>query len=172
MLRFLLTFFMVHVLGSVGISMLKPAHAGEEALVTVKVMSPDLAMKMAQAALEACRERDLQVAVSVVDRFGVVQVTIRDRYAGAHTPDTALRKAWTAVSFRTDTRTLQDISEPGAPSSGVRFVTNALMIGGGVPVEAGGTLVGGIGVSGAPTGELDEACARDGIAAVSDVLDF
>lgn len=172
MFRFLLTLIMLTVLGGAGMAMPRPARAEEDSLVTVKVMSPDLALKMAQAALEACRNRDLQVAVSVVDRFGIMQVTIRDRYAGAHTPDTAWRKAWTAVSFRTDTRTLQGISETGAPSSGVRFVTNALMIGGGVPVEAGGTLVGGVGVSGAPTGELDEACARDGIAAVSDDLDF
>jgi len=39
----------------------------------------------------------------LVDRSGLVQVVLRDRYAGAHSPDTATNKAWTAVSFRTNT---------------------------------------------------------------------
>lgn len=158
------------VLGS-GLS-LGIASAEEPALVTYQTLSPEIAQELAQATLEACRKAGFQVAVTVVDRAGVPQVMLRDRYAGAHTPDTATRKAWTAVSFRTNTLALADMTQPGKPQSGVRQVTNVLMIGGGLPVEAAGSQVGGVGVSGAPNGEDDEACARAGLAAIEDKLEL
>ena len=97
---------------------------------------------------------------------------LRDRFAGPHTPETARRKAWSAVSFRTDTQELSKLSMAGQAQSGVRFVADAMMIGGGVPVEAAGSLVGGVGVSGAPGGEADDACARAGIEAIADKIAF
>jgi uncharacterized protein GlcG (DUF336 family) len=97
---------------------------------------------------------------------------IRDRFAGAHTPDTAFRKAWTAVSFREDTVALAKNTATGTPQAGARQITNALMVGGGVPIEAGGSIVGGVGISGAPSGEADDECGRAGIAAVSADLEF
>ncbi len=144
----------------------------EEALIGFKVMSPETALELARAALADCRKRGYQATIAVVDRFGVVQVVLRDRFAGAHTPDTARRKAWTAVSFRVDTLTLARQTESGSPQAGVRHVTDALMVGGGVPVEASGSIVGGIGVSGAPGGEADDACARAGIEAIVEKLAF
>ena len=144
----------------------------EQALIGFKVMSPETALELARAALADCRKRGYQTTIAVVDRFGVVQVVLRDRFAGAHTPDTARRKAWTAVSFRTDTLTLARQTESGSPQAGVRHVTDALMGGGGVPVESSGSIVGGIGVSGAPGGEADEACARAGIEAILEKLVF
>ncbi len=146
--------------------------ADDEALVSFKVMTPETAMELAQATLADCRKRGFQVAVAVVDRFGVMQVMLRDRFAGPHTPETARRKAWTAVSFRTDTTSMVAVTKAGEPQAGVRHVPNALMIGGGLPVEAGGSMVGAIGVSGAPGGELDDACALAGIEAVEDKLAF
>ena len=146
--------------------------AAQDALVEIKVMTPETALKLATASLKACRAQGFQVAVAVVDRMGVTQVMLRDRYAGPHTPDTARRKAWTAVSFREDTLALSESTNADSPQSGVRHVTNALMLGGGVPVEAGGSIVGGIGISGAPGGPQDDACARIGIDAISDDLEF
>ncbi len=146
------------------------AHAEEPALITFQTLSPDLAMKLAQATLKACRSKGYQVAVSVVDRMGVPQVMIRDRYAGAHTPETARRKAWTAVSFRTDTQTMMEETQAGKIQSGVRFIADAMMVGGGVGIEAAGSLVGGIGVSGAPGGDMDDACAREGLSAIEELL--
>jgi len=108
----------------------------------------------------------------VVDRFGTPQIMLRDRFAGPHTPPTATGKAWTAATFRTSTLELSGISQPGMAQAGLRHLPNVVMIGGGVPVEAGGSIVGAIGVSGAPGGDADEACARAGIAAVQDKLDF
>jgi uncharacterized protein GlcG (DUF336 family) len=144
----------------------------DDATFDITLMTPETAMKVAKVALDSCRSKGYQVAVVVVDRMGVPQAMIRDRYAGAHTPDTAFRKAWTAVSFREETLALAEMSGPGSAMSGARDITNALMLAGGVPVEAGGSTLGGVGVSGAASGEFDAECARAGIAAVSAELEF
>ncbi len=144
----------------------------EENLVTFKSMNVDLALTLARAALADCQKRGYQVAVAVVDRSGITQVLLRDRFAGAHTVPTATGKAWTAVSFRTNTSELVTATQPGSPQAGVRAIPGVTIIAGGVMVEAAGSLVGAVGVSGAPGGENDEACAKAGIAAVRDKLDF
>jgi uncharacterized protein GlcG (DUF336 family) len=110
--------------------------------------------------------------VAVVDRSGLALVMLRDRYAGAHTPRTAIGKAWTAVSFRSNTTGLAEISQPGKPASGVRNLPHVVALGGGVPIEAGGSILGGIGVSGAPGADIDEKCAKAGIDAIKDALEF
>ena len=148
-----------------------PARA-QDGLVTYKSLSPEVALDLARAALAACRERGFQVAVAVVDRFGVTQVVLRDRFAGAHTVPTATGKAWTAVTFRTNTSELAGISQPGMPQFGLRALPGVVAIGGGLTVAAGGSLVGGVGVSGAPGGEADEVCAKAGIEAVRDRIEF
>jgi len=81
-----------------------------------------------------------------VDRFGVVQVILRDRYAGPHTPATASGKAWTAATFRNSTSNLFAISQPGMMQAGIRNLPGAVIVGGGLVVESGGSLVGAIGV--------------------------
>ena len=148
------------------------AAAAQEPLTAYKSLSPELALDLARASLADCRKRGFQVAVAVVDRFGVTQVMLRDRFAGPHTPVTAAGKAWTAASFRTSTTELNAISQPGMMQAGIRNLPGAVIIGGGLIVEAGGSLVGAIGVSGAPGGDADEACAKAGIAAIRDKLDF
>ena len=148
-----------------------PARA-QDGLVAYKSLSPELALDLARAALASCREQGFQVAVAVVDRFGVTQVMLRDRFAGAHTVPTATGKAWTAVTFRTNTGELVGLTQPGMPQAGVRSLPGVVVIGGGLTVDAGGSLVGGVGVSGAPGGDSDEACAKAGIEAVRDRLEF
>jgi uncharacterized protein GlcG (DUF336 family) len=148
-----------------------PLQAGEDdAFVEFKVLKPEIAIKMAVAAMNHCRDGGYMVGVSVVDRFGVTQAFIRDRFAGPHVEETAKRKAWTSVSFRTDTLSFSDVTQAGEEAYGIRFISKALPLGGGVPVEAEGSIVGGIGVSGAPGGDIDDACARAGIAAIEDDL--
>ncbi|MGP9812543.1 GlcG/HbpS family heme-binding protein [Rhodopseudomonas sp. NSM] len=148
-----------------------PAGA-QDALVVTKSLSPELALDSAKAALAECRKQGFQVAVAVVDRTGLPQVMLRDRFAGAHSPSTATGKAWTAVSFKTSTTDLQAITKPGMPQSGLRDLPNVVVLGGGLIIEAGGSLVGGIGVSGAPGGDADDSCAKAGIEAIRDRLDF
>ena len=148
------------------------ALAAEPATISLKALTPETALKAAQAALAKCRADGYQVAVAVVDRSGLPQVMLRDRYAGAHTPETATNKAWTAVSFRTNTTELLKITQPGQPSSGIRNLPRVVAVGGGVMIEAAGSIVAGIGVSGAPGGDADDVCARAGIKAVADSLEF
>ena len=153
-------------------SVLAGSAAAQEALVTYKSLSPELALDLARATLADCRKRGFQISVAVVDRFGVTQVMLRDRFAGPHTVPTASGKAWTAVTFRTSTTELNAISQPGMMQAGIRNLPGALIIGGGLAVEAGGSLLGAVGVSGAPGGDAEEACAKAGIDAVRDRLDF
>lgn len=145
--------------------------ADEDALVTFEVLTPELASELATNTLLACRDEGFQVGVAVVDRFGVLQAFVRDRFAGPHTPDTAARKAWTTVSFREDTQTLVEATTSG-PQSGARDITNALMLGGGVQILVQGRMVGAVGVSGAPGGTEDHACALAGIASIESQLPF
>ena len=144
----------------------------QESLVTYKSLTPEIALDLARAALADCQKRGYQVAVAVVDRFGVPQVMLRDRYAGPHIPATASGKAWTAATFRNSTSSLFAISQPGMMQAGIRNLPGAVIIGGGLFVETGGSLVGAIGVSGAPGGDADEACAQAGVEAIQSKLDF
>ena len=161
----------VHLLASFAMLISTPC-AAQDSLVTYKSMAPGIALELAQAALANCQQRGYQVAVAVVDRFGVVQVVLRDRYAGPHTPATASGKAWTAATFRSSTSNLFAISQPGMMQAGIRHLPGAVVIGGGLVVESAGSQVGAIGVSGAPGGDADEACAKAGVEAIQSRLDF
>ena len=148
------------------------AGAQDDSFATFRVLKPELALEAAQGALKHCREAGYQVAVSVVDRFGVLQVTLRDQLAGPHTPNTSFRKAWTSVSFRTDTLELSKLTESGEAWA-IRNVDGALPLGGGVRVLAGdGDMLGAVAVSGAPSGSEDEVCAKAGVEAISDRISF
>jgi uncharacterized protein GlcG (DUF336 family) len=148
------------------------AAAAQGATYTVKQLTPETALKAAQAALAKCRADGYQVAVAVVDRHGLTQVLLRDRFAGAHTVETATNKAWTAVSFRTDSSELERASRAAGPMSGLRHLPRMVAIGGGMQIQAGGSLFGGIGVSGAPGGDADEKCAGAGVKAIAEDLEF
>ena len=161
----------LRVLCVVGALAAGAAH-GQDATYAVKLMTPETALKAAQAALGQCRKDGYQVAVAVVDRSGVTQVVLRDRYAGPHTVDMAIDKAWTAVSFRTPTGELAKATQPGSAQSGIRNRPRVAAVAGGLLIESGGALVGGIGVSGAPGGDRDDVCAKAGIDSIRDSLEF
>lgn len=144
----------------------------DDALVTYKSLSPELALDAAQAALKRCRTDGYQVAVVVLDRFGQPLVLLRDRFAGLPAPETASDKAYTALSFRSDTSALEASVKSGALSAALGTLPHVRFIAGGVIVEAAGSPVGAVGVSGASGGDKDEACARAGVAAIRDKLDF
>ena len=151
---------------------LAAAASAQEASFQTKSLTPETALTAARAAMEFCRKQGYQVAVAVVDRAGLPQVFLRDRFAGAHTVDVATDKAWTAASFRTPTLALAIETQAGRPMSGLRSVPRVLAAGGGVPIEAGGSVFGAIAVSGAPGGDADDACARAGIKAIADAIEF
>jgi uncharacterized protein GlcG (DUF336 family) len=146
--------------------------AAQDATFSMRVLTPETALKAAQAAMARCRANGFQAAVAVVDRMGVVQVVLRDRFAGPHTVEMARDKAWTAVSFRTNTTDLAQATLGASPQSGIRNRPGVAAVGGGLMIEAGGSILGGIGVSGAPGGKEDDVCAAAGIAAIRDSLEL
>jgi len=156
-LMVLLVFPMVFVAGKV------MAEAEAPATVSIPRLSMDLAVKMAQAGIEACRKQGLNVAVTVIDRGGHPQAVLRDTLAMDLTLPISRYKAYTAMSFNTATSQLEG-RFPGSYS--VPKVEGLLIAAGGLPVTGGGSILGGIGVSGAPSGEQDEHCAKAGLDAV------
>ena len=139
---------------------------------SVKLMTPETALAAARAAFDDCRRQGFQVTVAVVDRFGILQVLLRDRFAGAHTVGVASDKAWTAASFRTTSAALGEETQAGKPMSALRHHPRVLPAGGGQVIESAGSVLGAIGVSGGPGGEADDSCARAGIRAITDALEL
>lgn len=130
------------------------------------------ALTAAQAALARCQKEGYTVAVAVVDRGGHALALLRDPLAGAHTVQTAIGKAWTAVSFRTDTTELAAATQANRAASGIRELPGVIAVGGGMMVRARGALMGGIGVSGAPNGDQDDVCAKAGLDAIVDAIEL
>lgn len=118
-----------------------------------------IALEVAQDAVAACTQQQYSVAAAVVDREGVLRALLRADNAGIHTPGSARRKAYTSASTRTATsamvRSLQQ--NPGAAQ--LVAIDDFLILAGGVPIRVGNETIGAIGVGGAPTGAIDEACA-------------
>ncbi|MBL3591537.1 MAG: heme-binding protein [gamma proteobacterium endosymbiont of Lamellibrachia anaximandri] len=147
------------------------------AVYKFRTLSLELASKAALGAIEDCRKRGYSIAVAVVDRGGNAQAQLRDRFAGPHTSETALRKAWTANSFRQSTADLAGLLEEKRIPSQVPNNPGVLLVGGGLIIQAAGEILGGIGVSGAPPGKserdsIDGACAQAGIEAIHESLEF
>lgn len=146
-------------------------HAADEPQMTVNIkrLSLEAATKIAQAAITQCRKEGVQIAVTVVDRGGNAQVVLRDVLAMDLTLTISKMKAYTAMSFNSVTSELE--KRFTTPFS-VGKVDTLMMSAGGVPIQAGGTILGGVGVSGAPSGETDEKCAQAGIDAIKDDLEM
>jgi uncharacterized protein GlcG (DUF336 family) len=144
-----------------------PAAAEDVAMVSLKRLTLDMAVKVAQGAIAACREKGIQIGVTVVDRDGTVQVTLRDTIAAPITVPISKMKAFTAVNFNAATSALGSRAD-----SPIGRIDGLVMSAGGVPIQVGGSLVAGVGVSGAPAGETDEECAQAGVDAVMEDLEL
>ena len=144
----------------------------QQAVFETKSMTPETALTAARAALAHCGKAGYQVSVAVVDRSGTLQVLLRDRFAGPHTVQIATDKAWTAASFKIPTAVVARETLPGTPLSGLRNQPRVVAVAGGLPIEASGSLLGAIGVSGAPGGEADDACTAAGIKAIAEAIEF
>lgn len=133
----------------------------------IKRMTMETANATALAAVLACRDQGVQVTATVVDKNGIVQAVVRDTLAPPVSITVARLKAYTAANFSVATSELESQSRTTLAN-----VPGLMMGAGGVLVEAGGTIFGAVGVSGAPSGETDEVCARAGVAAVIDDLEM
>jgi uncharacterized protein GlcG (DUF336 family) len=144
----------------------------EEAVVTYKSIAPDIAFDLARTTLDRCRQDGYQIAVAVLDRFGQTLVVLRDRYTPAGAIRIARGKAWTAVTFTRDTGDFVKSLKDGTLSAGLANQPGVTPLVGGLVIQAGGSLLGSVGVAGAPGGDKDEACAKAGLESVRDKLEF
>ncbi|AVH96221.1 hypothetical protein GCM10010497_10640 [Streptomyces cinereoruber] len=123
----------------------------------------EAATKAAQATLKAAEKENQRISVAVVDRNGNTLVTLRGDGAGPQSYESAVKKAYTAVSWNAPTSELAK-RLTNAPT--LKDIPNTLFLAGGAPVTAKGAPVAGIGVAGAPSGDLDEKFARAGVASL------
>ena len=152
-------------------------NAADKGIFSSRSMTVETASKAAMQAMRGCRDDGYSVAVAVIDKSGILQAFYRDRFAGPHTVQTAISKAWTAVSFHVNTGELADMLKRGELPQQVQHNPGALLVGGGVNIYSQGELIGAIGVSGAPPGKsekdsIDGACAKKGIKSIEETLEF
>jgi uncharacterized protein GlcG (DUF336 family) len=137
--------------------------------INIKRLSLETAMRIGKAAIDKCRKEGVQITVTVIDRGGDAQVVMRDTLAMDVSIPISKKKAYTAMEFNSPTSALET-RFPGA--YGVPKLDELLVSAGGIPINIGGNIMGGIGVSGAPSGVTDESCAAAGLAAVQEDLEM
>lgn len=136
-------------------------------LPTAPYLPLELAQKAANAAMAKCVADGQRVSVAVVDRSGSSKVLLKADGSGPHTVGSSTGKAFTSASMGRDTLGLANFLKDHRELDGLRDMDPRLVIlGGGLPIRINGALIGGIGVGGAPSGKIDEDCARAGIAAI------
>jgi uncharacterized protein GlcG (DUF336 family) len=143
--------------------------AGAQGLVTQRNVSLAMAKTIAEATLAECQSRGFKTSAAVVDRAGQVLVVLRHEQASAQTAEMARRKAYTARMFRTSTLEFQKRTASDPSLAPQRDVAEILALGGGVPIQVGSDTIGGVGSSGSRQ-DIDDACARAGLAKVADLL--
>jgi len=138
--------------------------AGADELPKESLLPLSMATKAVQTALEACKKDGYRVSVSIVDRAGILRAMGRADGAGSHTVDSSRKKAYTAASLRRPTTELAELIAKVPTLQPLREMNpEILILGGGLPIEISGEVVGGIGVGGAPGAHLDDACAQAGL---------
>lgn len=153
------------VLSLAGLS--APQSISADELPKESVLPLGTATKAIQAALDACKKDGYRVSVSIVDRAGVLRAMGRADGAGSHTVDSSRKKAYTAASLRRPTSELADLIMKIQTLQALRDMNGEILIlGGGLPIEIGGEVIGAIGVGGAPGAHLDDTCAQEGLDAI------
>jgi uncharacterized protein GlcG (DUF336 family) len=153
-----------------GALLLSAGQVTAEGLVSAKLLSLDLARSIADAAINACREQGYQVSVVVTDRSGEPLVVMRDVYSNRYFTRLAHGKTNAVIMANTTSAELR--KNRADMVNELNLLDGVMVLAGGVPVQVAGSLVGAVGVSGAPGGDLDEACARAGVEAVREELEF
>lgn len=149
---------------------LMPSFVSAEAMtISTKRLKMETALRIAQAAIAQCRKEGVQIAVTVVDRGGHAQVVLRDVLAMDITLPISQQKAHTAMAFNSP---LSELESRFTKPFQVPKLDGLIISAGGIPINIGGTILGGIGVSGAPSGVTDEKCAKAGLDAVREDLEL
>lgn len=145
-------------------ALLAPVATYAQDLPTAPYLPLEMANSAAQAAVVACSAEGYNVSVAIVARSGETKVLLRADNAGPHTVGSSTGKAFTSASMGRDTAGLANFIGSKPENGGLRDMDSRLVIqAGGLPIKIGGALVGGIGVGGAPSGAIDETCARAGL---------
>ncbi|HEY2899484.1 MAG TPA: heme-binding protein [Polyangia bacterium] len=147
--------------GMIATVALVPGLASGQALLSERTISLNAAMEMATASLERCRADGYKVTVTVLNRHARTAVVLSDDGANPHTVENSMRKAYTA--FTTRAPSVEMGKRPPALQTGLLLLDKLTVIEGGLPIFAGKELVGSIGISGAPGGDKDAACAKVGL---------
>ena len=146
---------------------LSAGSASAQELPTAPYLPLDMARKAADAAMQQCIADGYRVSVAIVERSGAVKVLLKGDGSGPHTAGSSTGKAFTSASMGRDTGGLADFIASNRAMDGLRDMDPRMVIqAGGLPIRIGGALVGGIGVGGAPGGQLDIVCARAGLDAI------
>ena len=157
----------LHLIGAMALCLTAGGLVHAEPLPKEAMLPLVLAQQVAAAGLAKCEEGGYKVSVAIVDRGGNLKVLLRGDGAGPHTTDSSFRKAYTAASLRRSTLHLAELITKVPGIQALRDMNDRILIlGGGLPIELEGEVVGGIGVGGAPGGHLDEACAAAGLASL------
>jgi uncharacterized protein GlcG (DUF336 family) len=160
------------VVAVAGIIFASASTAGAE-LPTQKTLPVTVALAIAQTAYSTCLAQGYRVSVHVLDRTGQTIVALRGDGANSHTFENSRRKAYTAMTMRAPSANLaKNLADPATAliAQAVATLPGVIALGGGLPIQAGSEILGGVGVSGAPKPELDEACSKAGIDKVADQL--
>ena len=142
---------------------LVPCAASAQAYVTERTLSFNAALDMATAALEQCRKDGYRVTVTVLNRAGRTTVVLHDTGANPHTIENSLRKAYTSLTTRVPSGEYGKRVSANPPPHSQLLLDKMTTGEGALPIMSGKELIGTIGVSGAPGGHLDAACAQVGI---------
>jgi uncharacterized protein GlcG (DUF336 family) len=138
-------------------------------LAAHKDLTLPIAVAMAQTAVQTCTAQGNKVSVHVVGRGGEVLVAMRGDGTGPHTMENSMRKAYTSAMQRRPSGEFAAAVKDN-PTAGALHLANMVPAQGALPVKVGNETIGGIGVSGSPGGDKDEACAKAGIDKVADQL--
>lgn len=153
-------------------TLLAPLAATAQELPTAPYLPLETAIKAADAALAACIADGNNVSVAVVGRDGSTKVLLKADNSGAHTVSSATGKAFTSAALGRDTAGLAEFIAAKPANDGLRDMDPRMVIqAGGLPIKFDNALVGGIGVGGAPSGDLDAACAVAGLTAIGAVTE-
>ena len=148
-------------------ALLAPAAAVAQELPAAPYLPLELATKAADAALKACVAEGHNVSVAIVARDGSTKVLLKADNSGPHTATSAQGKAFTYAAMGRDTAGLAEFIASKPANEGLRDMDARMVIqAGGLPVRIANALVGGIGVGGAPSGDIDAGCAVAGLKAI------
>jgi uncharacterized protein GlcG (DUF336 family) len=155
--------------GAAVLSVALTASANAQAPQAEKNVSMKMAMMIMDGAIEQCTKDGYKVSVAIVDKGGNLAASVRGDGTNPHTMEFARLKAYTSRTRGQTSLEVQKLMEK-PENAWLKQIPNVVGIGGGVPIKVGSETIGGVGVSGAPGGEKDEACANAGIAKVADSL--